>query len=630
MKRKQSIEQLPDSPIQEQLEAKVREMLGPDYTSAPPTLDKPAELQAAEDDQQVVAPETDQPEDRIAEDIEEPEDAATQRAVHEIELSESDRILEAEDKEIEAAFEPEKLSFGNRIKQFFSRWWRSPIKRNTTLAVVLFGLAAVAVVPAGRYFVLNTVGVRASSSMTVIDAASQQPIKNATVAIMGVSGQTDSEGRVTLSSLRLGPADLTVNKRAYAQITKRITVGWGSNPLDSLQLVASGEQFTFVVTDYLSGKPVSDAEASVGGSDASADNEGRILLATEPGDDASEVTISAKNYRSEKVKLGDDIKAEVSVKMVPARKSVFVSKRNGKYDLYKIDVDGQNEKLVLAGSGVERSDMALVSHPTDEVVAFVSTRENIRNSDGYLLSTLTVVDLSNDSTQKAAQAERIEVLGWSGSKLYYVQTVAGASAGNPERQKIVSYDYKDSKSATITTANYFNDHVLVGDSLYYAASAAFNPDKAGLYKVGTSGSAQQLQPKEVYGIYRMAYDRLSFVTDNNAWYETVLGQSSSSKLTGVPANPVLRVYTDSPDGSKSVWVDQRDGKGVLLSYNKASKEDTIIQNLGGLRGPVRWLSDKVLVYRIADGSEIADYAFNIEGGEPKKIRDVTLTNGAGD
>jgi hypothetical protein len=630
MKRKPSSEQLPDSPIQEQLEAKVREMLGPDYKSAPPTLDKPAELQAAESDQQEAITETHQAEESMFESVDEPEDAATQRAVHEIELSESDRLLEADDKEIEAAFEPEKSSISSRIKQFFSRWWHSPIKRNTTIALLLLALVAVALVPTGRYFVLNTVGVRATSSVTVIDAASQQPIKNATVSLGGVSGQTDGEGRVTLGALRLGPSDLSVNKRAYAQITKRITVGWGSNPLESQQLVASGEQFTFVVTDYLSGKPVTDAEASVGGSDASADNDGRILLATEPGDDASEVTITAKNYRSEKVKLGDDIKTEIPVTMAPSRKSVFVSKRSGKYDLYKIDVDGKNEKVVLAGSGVERSDMSLVSHPTEELAAFVSTRENVRNADGYLLSTLTIVNMNDDSTQKAAQAERIEVLGWLGSKIYYVQTAAGASAGNPERQKIVSYDYKDSKSATIATANYFNDHILVGDNLYYTASSSYAPDKIGLFRIGASGSAQLVQPKEVFGIYRLAYDRLSFVTENNTWFETILGQSTSSKTTGVPANPVRRVYSDSPDGSKSLWIDQRDGKGVLLSYNKAAKEDTIIQTIGGLRGPVRWLSDKVLVYRIADASEIADYAFNIEGGEPKKIRDVTLTNGVGD
>lgn len=51
--------------------------------------------------------------------------------------------------------------------------------------------------------------------------------------------------------------------------------------------------------------------------------------------------------------------------MAPSRKHVFISKRSGTYDVYKVDVDGKNEEKVLSGTGSERPDaIALSIHPT--------------------------------------------------------------------------------------------------------------------------------------------------------------------------------------------------------------------------------------------------------------------------
>lgn len=624
MKHKPDPEQLPDSPIQSELEAKVRELLGPDYTSAPATLDKPAELQAADttDDAKNIKDTTDA---ETLSDDDGLDDPVTDRVVDEIEHTESDRLLEADDQELEAAFKPEKTSVWSRWKSFNHDWWHNPIKRNSTVAVIIAGLVALGAVPQTRYAVLNTAGVRASARLTILDAASQQPLKNATVAIGSVQAQSDDEGRVELRKLRLGAAELRISKRAYSDLTKSITVGWGSNPLGDQQLTASGEQFSFVVTDYLSGKPIANAEASIGGSEAQADENGKILLATVAGDEAQEVTVSAQEYRTEKVKLGEDTKSDIAVAMVPSRKNVFISKRSGKYDLYKIDVDGKNEELVLAGSGVERDDMALLKHPLDEAVALVATRENVRNSDGYLLSTLLIVDLSKKEPVKVAQAESITLLGWNGNKLYYVQTVAGTSAGSPNRQKIGMYDTGAAKSTDLFSANYFNDARLVDGSVFFVLSAAYAPNKAGLYKITADGKNQTLvADKELWSLYRTTYGKL-VAAGSQDWYEFTPAATTATKIAGPSTNPSHRHYRDSPDGSKSAWVDQRDGKGVLLLYYKAGQEDKTVATVSGLRGPVHWLTDKIMVYRVATGSETADYVVNIEGGEPRKITDVTNT-----
>jgi hypothetical protein len=636
MKRRSDPNQLPNSPIQEELEAKVKEMLGPDYTNAPATLDTPTELKSEEPEPQApsetakeLSDEPDQPE--IPTILDKPslpgndgfEDPALEKVVDEIEHQESDRLLQADDAELEAAFKPQKIKFSTKLKNGWVNWWSNPLRRTATLIIMFLLLVGGAVWPTSRYFVLNNLGVRAKTSLQITDSASNQPIKNATVVIGGVSAQTDDEGKATLDNLKLGKSTLQIKKRAYAEFSKTVVLGWGSNPLGEQQLTASGEQYTFVITDYLSGKPIVDAEASLGGSDAQADDNGIILLATEPGDDSLEATISAKNYRVEKIELGADAKTKIEVKLVPSRKSVFISKRSGKYDLYKVDIDGKGEELVLAGSGVERPDITLLSHPSAELVALVSTRENVRTKDGYLLSTLTLINLNDKSVVKAAQAEKIQLLGWSGTKLYFVQTVSGASANNPNRQKIISYDSTLDKIAEVASSNYFNDQVLIGDSVYYSPSS-LDPAKAGLYKASPSGSAQTIFNKEVWNIYRLAYDKLVLAVESG-WQELVIGSATTSKISGPTANPVFRQYVESSDGSRSLWIDQRDGKGVLLSYDKTTKQDTILASIAGLKGPVRWLNDKVLIYRINSASETADYALNIEGGEALKIRDVTDT-----
>jgi hypothetical protein len=65
----------------------------------------------------------------------------------------------------------------------------------------------------------------------------------------------------------------------------------------------------------------------------------------------------------------------------------------------------------------------------------------------------------------------------------------------------------------------------------------------------------------------------------------------------------------------------------LLTYDLEGNEDTQVFERSGLRTPIRWLNDRSVVFRVNTDQETADYAASLDGGEPKKIRDVTDTNG---
>jgi hypothetical protein len=565
------------------------------------------------------------------EPIDEPavlKDPKTDQAVDEIVAAESDELLEIEDA-VRDTDEPVKAPAKPRrsLGQLLKAAWSHKSVRWLLLLLLIGGLLAAGIFPRSRYFLLNTAGVRAESSLTVLDNSTQLPLKNVQVSLGGASGLTDGSGKAQLKHVKLGHTTLTVEKRAFATATKSVTVGWGSNPLADISLTPTGTQYSFTVTDFLSGKPVAHVEASSGEASALSDDKGMIKLTLDKPEDTFTVTLKGDGFRDETLTLNVADKADHAVKLVPARKQLFISKRTGKYDLYSVYIDGKDEKLVLAGSGSERDDMVIVTHPTAHVAAYVSTRGNQHNSDNYLLSNLILINTDDNSTTNVTASERIQVVDWSGDKLVYVQIAAGASANNPKRYRLMSYDYQTQTNKELAASNFFNDVVAVNGAVYYAPSSAYQSSKTGLYRVNPDGSNQTtVFDQEVWNIIRTSYDHLALSVQQQ-WYDYRIGDKTPSKLNSAPANQVPRVYIESPDGKHSAWIDTRDGKGVLLIYDPNSKEEKTLTSQNGLTYPVTWLSNSVLIYRIKNAQETADYAVSLDGGNPVKVRDVTNTGG---
>jgi hypothetical protein len=558
------------------------------------------------------------------------EDPTVDTAVDDIVAKESDEVLATQDEELAKAFEPEtpKQGLGAKIKNFLKAWWNNPKARWATIVILVLALLATAIIPVSRYFVLNTAGVRASTSVHVVDNSTKQPLKNVTVSVGLVSAVTDSSGNAKLNKVKLGSAKLTIKRRAFAPVERSITLGLGSNPLGNFELIPTGTQYSFVLSDFMSGKPITKAEASTDSAEAQADDKGKIVLTVDgPSDGEIKVIIKADTYRDEVLTFGATEKTDQVVQMVPSRKHAFISKRSGKYDLYSIDVDGKNEKLLLPGSGTERDGIVVAPHPTDDLAAFVSTRDNVRNKDGYLLSTLSVIDTKTGEKKDIGQSEQIQIVDWINDRLVYVQIAAGASANDPKRQRLMTYDIKSEEKKEIASTNYFNDVLSASGAIYYAPNSAYQNGTT-FYRVNADGTNRQaLLNKEVFNIIRIQYDTLSLSVGQD-WYSYKLGELQAGKISGAPASLKNRLYRDSPDGSHSLWIDDRDGKSVLLNYNlTGDKKDVTLRTQSGLNNPTYWLNDSYVVYRIHTDQESADYVLNLAGGQPRKIRDVTNTSG---
>lgn len=520
---------------------------------------------------------------------------------------------------------------GSKFKRFLRKWWRTPLYRNLTLGAAFAILIGIGAWPASRYFLLNSFGVRSSASLTVLDNSTQLPLKNVNVSLGGQEAKTNEEGYVRFHNIKLGRAQLNLQKRAFANTSKNITIGWGSNPLGNFSVDPTGSQYIILVKDWLTGKNLAGASAQSGDADANSDQNGKIVLTIDPviaQADTLEVTVRADKYRDQNLTLDLGSKLDRTANMVIARKDVFVTNRSGKYDVYSVDIDGKNEKLVLAGSGLEKDDIVLVQHPTDEVAALVSSRINARNSDGYLLNTLTLIDLSDNTTKAVAQSEQVQLIGWIANRLIFVQIQAGASGANPDRFKLISYDYKTGTKKELAAANSFNDVMLDGGLVYYAPSSAYQKDPAaGLIRTNADGTSKKTILKdEVWNIFRVDYNRLTVATEKE-WYGYTIGSTDEPSKIEEPANPKNRLYIGSPDNKHSLWIDQRDGKGHLISHDNQDNTDTTLVAKRGLVYPVKWLNDEVFIYRVKNGEETADYVMDINGGKAHKVTD--LYNAAG-
>lgn len=559
------------------------------------------------------------------------EDPKTDKAVDDIVASEADALLEAEDnaKKPREQETPHKRGVLGRLKAGLAAWWGNKLARNSTIALVVITLIVLAIVPTTRYGALNAVGVRASLNMKVLDEKTSLPLKNATLTVDGVSAKSDSEGNVKVEKIELGSRQMTLKKAGFADIDRKVVIGWGSNPQGDTKLTPTGTQYSFKVADFLSNKPIKKAEAVSGEASALSSESGEIIL-TVPQSDANDidVSITATDYRNETLKLKVESKDVQNIAMAPAKKHAFISKRTGTFDLYKIDVDGKNEEKLLSGTGRERADsIALAVHPKKNLAALVSTRDNLKNSQGFLLSTLLIVDLDTGETKRAADSERIQLVEWLGDRLVFVKITQGASEANLDRHKLISYDAASGTEKELASTNYFNDVLAANGAVYYSPAQYKVNGSVGLYKIQADGTGKKtIFDKEVWNLLRTDYDKIS-ASVGQEWYELTLSNGGWTKAANAPSVLKSRLYSDNPTEKNSLWVDERDGKGVLVLYGIESHDEKVLTSQSGLKNPVIWASTRHAVYRVNNGQETADYVLSTDGGVPKKIRDVT--NAAG-
>ncbi len=523
---------------------------------------------------------------------------------------------------------------GNPVARFVAgigSWWQQAKLRNSIIAAVVVLMIIIVAVPTPRYAMLNTVGVRATASLSVIDSETKLPLKEVNVSLGDKQLLTDDSGAVVLDGVRLGTQKLTIEKSAYDTYTQDIQIRVGSNNIATVELVSVGTSFKFELSDWLTNEPIKGAEVTFESNAAFADDTGLVTLNT-PDNTSDSITVVAKapGYADKEVTINTQEEVVTEVKMVVDRYHTFVSKRDGTYDVYRIRADGSDEKRLLEGSGNERSDIRFDSSPSGKKAVLVATRDrNIKNSDGYVMSGLYLIDVLSGEFEKLDSSERIDIVGWIGETVVYVKVQAGASGRNPERHRLVTLNTGTKQLSQIAASNYFNDVLVANDYVFYAPSDAYkqNP-RAFLFRSNADGSSiETVFEKTVWTILRTGYNEIIFDSEQT-WYQGEVERIYNVELDARPTNFASRLYTENPSGSRAAWVDTRDGQGTLILVDTTSEKENTLVTQGGLRNPVVWLDDTHLMYRVVTSTETADYVISTQGGDAVKITNVTNVSGA--
>lgn len=559
-----------------------------------------------------------------------PDDPGTAKAVDDITRAEADAALPKEDDSLEAPVVM-KVSIFGRMKNAIYAWWDNPRKRYITLAILFAILAVILFVPSLRAKALNLVGVRSSIIVTTIDGTTNLPLENVNVTALGASGKTNADGEIKLTGVQLGKQEVKIAKAGFATVTKHIELGVRVQDLGEVTMKAVGTQYVLSVTDYLSGKPAADVPVKSGEATTKSDKNGKAILTVPPSDAGGgapiDITVGGKIYRKETVKAPVDPTTVVRLKLVPQAPDVYISKESGKYDVYRIDIDGKNKKVILPGTGLETPNVNVSTNETGTYAAVVSSRDNKRNKDGYLLNTLTIVNTDDESFQTVDHSEQFVLLGWDGNALIYQQTVAGASAANSSRQKIFSYNVETGKRYQLANANYFGSALIFGDKLYYVVSST-DPSVEGNFSVVdlTGSNRKTIMKGTIWSFIRTEYNLISLQKSDNTWYEYKLGDSGTKPATP-PVTYTSRIYVDSPDGKQSVWIDVRDSRGVVIKRDsKTGNNDELFTHMFA-QYALHWVSPTAFVFRTASSNGAADYAASIDGGNAVKVADVSMTQG---
>lgn len=521
---------------------------------------------------------------------------------------------------------------------------RHPLRSAALIGLLLIGI--VLAIPQTRYPILGAFLDR-PVRLQVVDAQTGKPVSAADITTpAGSVATTDADGQVSLK-LPVGENSLTVKKANYADGTLRVFVGVSRTITDPFQLTATGRQVQVMAANRISGKPLEKAVFKSGDVEAISDASGKAVMVVPAGEDTIDVSLSAEGYNATSTKLTVTESTEVDktnqFALTPSGKVYFLSKRSGRIDVVKSDLDGKNRKVVLRGTGKESdSDTVLLASRDWKYLTLKSKR------DGGKYAKLFLIDTTNDSLTLMDQGDAsFEPIGWSNQYfLYRVSRDSGLRI--PGAQRIKSYDAPSRKIVVLASSGgegtpshfsyqQFNSTTILSSGLLYssdwyaseynryegkkAEAVLIQPNGQGkkvLFSLSSRPTSIEIAPYELDGVYIKTDN---YLTDKQVFYEYEAGDSKPTvaKIDDEEFYKGYPTFLVSPSGKRVLWSEKRDGKNTLLVGNESAQNAVPIASVSEY-APYGWFTDEyVLVSK--DGSELYIRSADKTSTKPVKITD---------
>lgn len=543
-----------------------------------------------------------------------------------------------------------KIPIGGNHWQRFRGWYVSN-KKWTIVASVLLFLIILFAIPWTRYKVAGLV-LKKAFTIEIVDAASHSPVSGATVSSGSRSAQTDGNGKAKLR-MSDGHHAVVISKKYYKERRADVLVPiLRQKNTAKINLTATGRQVKIVIKNLVSQKTLGEVNIKVADITAKTDKDGIAVIVLPAGMATQKALLSLNGYNNSDVdvKVSDTIVAENDFTLTPAGKVYFLSKRTGKLDLMKANLDGSGAQVVVAGTGSEQNyDTSLLPSPDWKYIALVAKRSPTDPTPQlYVLSTADDKMLSADSGNAS-----FTLKGWAGDKLIYYVTRNDLQAWQMGKDKLKSYDASSGKitlldqnsatgDANTSAYEYYAIVTVSGNNVVFAKNwtqvyyssppgllgdkqntlSLINADGQGhkiIASYDASNSVQYTQhgPNSIY-----IWQQVQPQTDK--FFEYTVGLSGP-KSVNIDNDDFYRAYPSyylSPSGKQAFWAESRDGKNTLFVGDGIGLNGSTIATLSEY-DPYGWFTNDYLVVT-KDNSQL--YVMGLKGGKATKITDYQPTS----
>lgn len=529
--------------------------------------------------------------------------------------------------ELEATEHNPEKNHGSRFHRLKS--WYSSHKKISIPATVMLLLLLVATIPWTRY---KTAGVvyKKDFSMQLKDSTAGTPVSEAKVSIGSISGVTDGNGKVTLHGVSVGNHKATITKKYYKDTQLNVLVPiLNQKSVPSISFVATGRQAKVLVSNLISKKNLSGVEIKVADIEAKTDKDGSATIVLPVGTSSKEATLSLKGYNEVKVTVEANSTSvkENKFSLSPAGKIYFLSKKSGKIDVVKTNLDGTDRKTVLAGTGKEEDRGTILLASRDWKYLALLSRRDSPKPKVYLIETesdkLTVVDEGNAT---------FTLVGWNEEDFVYQIDRESTAIWQAKKYALKSYDAAKKQLITLdesrgegdsnNSATYesITDVYSIDRSIVYWKGwfsydydnpARYQGKQDGVYQINTDGTGRKTIKNFNHDLDSALYVNSYLYKPLEIYYSLFDGSNvtkyyeyESGKLADkTDLAEEFKKYTEedpktfllSPSGSETFWSDPRDGKSALFVGSKTGDDGKEIAALSDEHKVYGWYSDDYLL-----------------------------------
>lgn len=535
----------------------------------------------------------------------------------------ADEDLEVEDKQSKHAKKrAKKLS-----KSQLSDSDRKRIKQKKLLiagSIVSAIIVLLLIVPFTRWPILNALGIRSSVQFTVVESKDKLPLNNASILLDDeYFTTTNQSGYAEFENVRLGQHTLSVRKNGYSREDISITSGITTSS-HQVELLSIGIKVNLDIRNWLTGDSIAGAKVSLGEDAVVSDKTGRASIVVPPdSEDKIKLTIAADGYLTQTVPINVGVDSK-EVSLVSGAKNYFVSKRDGKYDIFSSNIDGTGQQKVIEATSKEDPDLLQFSvHRGNRFAVLVANRDG-RVTNNRVVAGVYVIDFSNNSLKKIDEGSDVRLLDWGDDVIVYQMTNPNLNYDDPALTQLISFNVISGRKSQLAQANYFSAALVAQNTVFYARADGYREDaNSPLTSVELSRGTSRTYLEGVIPSYltRASYDQVTLYGTNSQYYSINVAGGNTRTIDRRVDNNLH--YGLNPNGAEVLWAETRDGQGTLLARSVKQDNTRAVVKLSGLTGPVRFVTDRLAVARVVTTTETADYLIDVPTAKTAKIVDVS-------